>query len=756
MIFIWVLVVVVTFGVQAEAQNEIFINELHYDNVGTDTGEFIEIAGPAGTSLSGWSIALYNGHINRRSVYAIIDLSGVIPNQQEGFGTLAFYKSRIQNGEPDGLVLLSPDHEVVQFLSYEGRFQAVSGPAQGMVSHDIGVSESASTPIGQSLQLKGHGRRYADFTFHARSVQSPGRVNDGQTFGELLPSGPSTVSIMAIQGAGHRSPYEGREVRTRGIVTVVTDFGFYLQDAAGDHDPATSDAVFIYTGDTPNLQVGDEVALHGEVSEYLPGWDIDNLTTTEVTLPEITVLRRGQSLPQPVVIGRDRHPPVSVIEDDAFQAFDVQSDGIDFYESLEGMLVTLPQFQAVSATNRYGEIMGVVNLGREATGRNAAKGLTINAHDLNPERLQIDSDLLDTFSPDVEVGDELGDITGVIGYAFGNYAVRALSRPSVVTPHRRDRETTALTGDIDHITVATMNVENLDPGDGPRFGKLAEIAVQQLRSPDIIALQEIQDNSGPADDGTVDAHDTYTKLIAAIQEVGGPLYMYCDIAPENNRDGGQPGGNIRVGFLYNPTRVEAVERGQASATQATAVQLTSAGPQLTLSPGRIDPTHSAFAHSRKPLAAEFWVQGKRLFVIVTHFVSKWGSSPLFGAFQPAIDVGVEQRTEQAWAVRRFVEQLLSADPGANVVVLGDFNDFHFSPPLTVLTGAGLFNLTETLPEAERWTYIFEGNSQALDHILVSPSLRYGATYDIVHVNAGFRESEQASDHDPSIVRLTLR
>ncbi len=753
----WLLAMTVSLSAHAHAQTTVFINELHYDNVGTDTGEFIEIAGPVGTNLTGWSIAFYNGHVNRRRVYDTIALNGTIPDQQHGFGTLAFFKTRLQNGGPDGLALLDPSGEVVQFLSYEGRFQAASGPAAGMMSTDIGVSEPSSTPVGQSLQLKGTGQTYEDFTFSPRSDASPGHTNDGQTFDQPDTSpGPPVVSIMAIQGAAHTSPYENREVRTSGVVTVVTDSGFYLQDPVGDQNIATSDALFIYTGAAPGIQVGDAMEVHGQVSEYLPGWDIDNLTTTEIAFPAIIVQSSGHPLPPPVVIGRDRQPPTSVIEDDELQQFDAQTDGIDFYESLEGMRVTIPQFQAVSSTNRYGEIFGVANGGRHATGRNSIKGLTVSAHDMNPERLQIDNNLLDTFSPDVQVGDELGDVTGVMDYAYGNYEVLTLSQPQVFKQHQLSREITDFMGGHDQLTVATMNVENLDPGDGRRFDELATIIVGHLRSPDILGLQEIQDNSGRADDGTVDASHTYSKLINAIHTAGGPAYEFRDIAPENNRDGGQPGGNIRVGFLWNPVRVQGIDRGDAGPTQATTIQATPQGPQLTLSPGRIDPANAAFSHSRKPLAGEFLFQGKRLFVIVTHWVSKWGSSPLFGAFQPAIDTGLEQRVQQARVVRQFVEQLLEADANAKVIILGDFNDFQFSRPLSILTGSGLLNLTETLPETERWTYLFQGNAQALDHILVSPSLQAGARYDIVHVNAGFSEAKQASDHDPSVAQFTIR
>ena len=168
---------------RASAQTDVFINEIHYDNDGTDTGEAIEIAGPAGTDLAGWSIVLYNG--SGGAVYNTTGLSGTIPDQDNGYGTLIFtYPSNgIQNGSPDGIALVAPGDVVVQFLSYEGTFTAVGGPADGLASVDIGVQEGSSTPAGDSLQLVGTGTTYADFAWSGPATSSYGAVNAGQSFG---------------------------------------------------------------------------------------------------------------------------------------------------------------------------------------------------------------------------------------------------------------------------------------------------------------------------------------------------------------------------------------------------------------------------------------------------------------------------------------------------------------------------------------------------------------------------------------------
>ena len=157
-----------------------WINELHYDNTGADTGEFVEIAGPAGTDLSGWTIVGYNG--NGGAVYKTTNLSGVLPDLGNCVGTLAFFISGIQNGAPDGLALVDDLAVVRQFLSYEGVLVAANGPAIGATSTNIGVSESGFTPVGQSLQLGGTGSGYDDFTWQPAQAETPDLVNAGQTF----------------------------------------------------------------------------------------------------------------------------------------------------------------------------------------------------------------------------------------------------------------------------------------------------------------------------------------------------------------------------------------------------------------------------------------------------------------------------------------------------------------------------------------------------------------------------------------------
>jgi predicted extracellular nuclease len=186
-VMVAVLVSLVTKGAPLRAQTAVFINEIHYDNAGTDEGEAIEIAGPAGTDLTGWSLVLYNG--SGGVVYNTTPLNGTIPDQQNGYGTIfvSYPTNGIQNGAPDGVALVDADNNVVQFLSYEGSFMAVDGPAGGLTSTDIGVAEESSSPVGYSLQLVGSGTMYEDFTWDAAQPSTFGAVNTGQSFGSGTP-----------------------------------------------------------------------------------------------------------------------------------------------------------------------------------------------------------------------------------------------------------------------------------------------------------------------------------------------------------------------------------------------------------------------------------------------------------------------------------------------------------------------------------------------------------------------------------------
>jgi predicted extracellular nuclease len=244
-------------------------------------------------------------------------------------------------------------------------------------------------------------------------------------------------SIEAIQGPGHRSPHEGELVSTIGVVTAVDTNGFYLESPAVDEDPATSSGIFVFTGSAPAVFVGDEIQVSGRVTEFVSGGDAEHLSVTEIVDPTLDALF-GEGVPLPVatVVGEGgRVPPSEVIDDDGLAVFDPDRDGIDFYESLEGMRVRLPEPVAVGPLLAFNEFWVVVDSGRGATGRSQRESLVLREGDANPERIQVqlDAGLLPGAPSPERVGDRLGDVVGVVTYGFGNFEVRP-TEPS--TPWR--------------------------------------------------------------------------------------------------------------------------------------------------------------------------------------------------------------------------------------------------------------------------------------------------------------------------------
>ncbi len=275
----------------------IFINEFHYDNVGTDVNEGIEVAGTAGLDLAGYSLVLYNG--NGGITYGTLNLSGVLPNQDNGFGAIFFAVPNLQNGAPDGFALVNPDQEVIQFLSYEGSFVAVGGPADGLTSEDVGVTQGSSTPVGTSLQLQGTGNKYEDFTWSESISNTYNQVNTGQSFGGIIVN-PQPVLISIAEA---RTKPQGAKVLVRGVLTAADQFGgpAFIQDATGGipvfDSQVHGEGIF---------QIGDEIEILATLGAFNQQIQLGNIEELElissgnvvtpkvVSIVEITPALEGQ------------------------------------------------------------------------------------------------------------------------------------------------------------------------------------------------------------------------------------------------------------------------------------------------------------------------------------------------------------------------------------------------------------------------------------------------------------------------------
>ena len=575
---------------------------------------------------------------------------------------------------------------------------------------------------------------------------------------------PEGEKINEIQGAGHTSPLENRPVyNVYGIVTAIRADGFYLQDPNPDDDPATSEGVFVHSGMVPGIKAGDEVLVNAVVEEYNAGGiGSTYLTITQLENPHIEVISSENDLPEPVILGEGgRIPPSEVIKEGVngsasnSDLFDPEINGLDFYESLEGMRVQVNDAVAVSGTNQYKEIAVVGDNGARAGVMTPRGGLVIQADDFNPERIILDDGMRQI--PFVTTGDKAdGPIVGVLDYTYGNYKLQATQSVSFSPAGLAPESPIAPVGE-GQIRIADYNILNMSGKDLDRAEYLANQIVNEMASPDIIGFQEIQDEDGSTSTQSLSADGTYQIIIDAILAAGGPEYGFVDIDPELNRDGGVPGGNIRVGFIYRLDRgISLVEGQEGDATTATEVLNVDGELALSLNPGRIDPTNVAFGDSRKPLVVAFDINGEIFYLINNHFNSKSGDSALFGDEQPPVLESEVQRLLQAQVVHDFVADMLAVDPEANIVVMGDLNDFQFSPPVLLLQGEILTNLVGTLPVEERYSYIYDGNSQVLDQMLVSQNTYDKLVeYDVLHLNSEFDYQNRFSDHDPVLAVFDL-
>lgn len=565
---------------------------------------------------------------------------------------------------------------------------------------------------------------------------------------------PLQLRIHDIQGAAQRSPYEGKEVaQVEGIVTMVKGkTSFYLQEADDqvDSDEGTSEGILVYRS-AHGLKVGDKVSIDGSIKEYqeLGYADSADLTTTEIVASAIRLQASNQPLPAPTIIGEQgRAIPDQIASSDGLAGYNANRYSIDFYESLEGMRIQLNDASIIGPYTY--EIPVTVDL-KSSPLVTPAGGLVIDHNQWNAKRLLISAKPTQT----VSTGDQFaGALHGIMSYSYSNFKILPEGTLPPIIDHGLQREVSTLQNGSKQLTIASFNVENFwdNPKDKEKTTRIADDVVNHLRNPDILGLMEVQDNNGETNDGTTDASQSFAALIKDIQLAGGPTYQYASIAPQDQQDGGAPGGNIRVGFLYNPARVSLPVATNGAGDSVTATTYGANG--LTYNPGRIAPTEEAFANSRKSLAAQFVFNGESVIVIANHFNSKGGDQALYGSIQPPVRSSEIQRAKQATLLNQFVKQTLSQNSQANVVLLGDFNDFQFSNTINVLKGQELTNLVDTLPANERYSYVYEGNSQTLDHILMTANIANRAQLDIVHINSDFMEADgRVSDHDPLLARI---
>ncbi|KAG8751010.1 hypothetical protein FRC14_008215, partial [Serendipita sp. 396] len=367
----------------------------------------------------------------------------------------------------------------------------------------------------------------------------------------LLPLAARAIEISEVQGNTFLSPYNGKTVTgVTGLVTANSSSGFYLSSNSAGGSPY-GNAIYVYsTSKTVLAQVavGDIVSLNGKVQEYRSS--VDYLFLTEITSPtNITKLSSGNAV-TPIVIGAEGlHPPTQ-----QFTSLDVggplsvpnnvtqvstanptlQPDkyGFDFWEGLSGQLVKITKPTAIAYPNSFKDFW--VRGDWPVTGLNQRGGLTITTGsdglpDMNPEAIIIGAPLDGTNNPDVWMGSTVNDIVGVATYAFGFYRILPLTAPQVIAHNETSQAPTTLTVPTDDanctLTFGDYNVENMTWNSTHLPLAAAQIG-DYLKNPDLVFLQEIQDDTGPTDDGVVSSNKTLQTFVDAIAAHSG-LCLHC-------------------------------------------------------------------------------------------------------------------------------------------------------------------------------------------------------------------------------------
>ena len=573
------------------------------------------------------------------------------------------------------------------------------------------------------------------------------------------------VAISQVQGAGHRSPYDGQEVYcVKGIVTAIDGGGFYIQSETPDEDPSTSEGIYIDLLAFATVKIGDEVMISSaEVREYNPaGIGENSLSRTSLRTREVEVLSSGNDLPMPVLIGEaGRQIPDRIIENDVngyvgrnTALFDPDEDGMDFFESLESMRVQVNNAIVVNSINSYNEVIVVADRGKNASGLNPAGVVLLAEDDSNPERIMLDDKFIRM--PNLLVGDVFTQpIVGIVDYDFGNYKIQPTEKivfqDMGLVNKITDVELDVLTST--QISVANLNLLNLSHLESPvRVAGFASMIVNDLGSPDILVLQEVMDDDGRLNSAVVSAEKNLASFAGAIKEKGGPDYRWFNIDPERNTDGGVNGGNIRVVIMFRLDRgLRFLSATPGKAGQEVGLKGQGTDLALTNNPGLIWPNNYAFGQSRKPIVAQFQFMDQNFFVIGVHFNSKGPDGPLNGDRQPPNLDSEKQRIAQAKAVNGFVKDILERDPHAKILVSGDLNDFPWTESIQTLAGTQLTNLFDTIDRELWFTYIHEGNAQVMDQMLVSESFMQNfSTFRPLNLNSVLAADDQLSDHDPII------
>jgi predicted extracellular nuclease len=731
------------------AEVVLLVNEIDYDQPGTDASEFVEIknAGTGAVNLDAYALVLVNG--TGTTVYQTIDLPPVLLAAGDYFVVCASAAATpecdldvapdtnlVQNGAPDAVAVVL-GATVLDTVSYEGDTGAPYTEGSGVGLEDSGAANFIS--IGRFPDGADTGVNNVDLS---PGCITPGEANSGATTG-CNPPGVVEAEIFAIQGAGLVSPLALQTVRTLdNVVTALAGDGFFIQtpDARADADPETSNGIFVFTGAAPLVAVGDVVDVQGLAQEFFDFTEIGGTVS-------VTIDSSGAALP-------------------AFVPFDGatpspnQPQPATEYERYEGMRVAVVAGSVGGPNQRFGvDPLAEVHVTASASRAFREPGILfpglpgLPVWDGNPEVFELDPDRLGLANAEIPAGSSFS-ATGVLGFEFGGFELwpTALSFTPAALP-RPVRERTAA-----EYTVGSLNLFRLfddvdDPGIDEtvvstaeyqrRLEKFSRYIREVMKSPDILAVEEAE---------KVQVLDALAARILA-DDAG---VVYSAYLFEGHDIGG-----IDTGFLVRATvQVQNVTQ---------------------LAAGELFSVDGSFLHDRPPVLLEATVPGAfdptAIQVIAVH------NRSLGGIEDPVDGPRVRQkRLEQAQSIATLVQDLQDGDPDVPLVVIGDFNAFEFSdgyvdavgqirgvfdPADNLLSGPDLVdpdldNQVLSLPAGERYSFVFDGSAQVLDHALTTgilSGLVRGFEYGRGNADAAVDRINdaatplRASDHDGAVLFL---
>ncbi len=600
-------------------------------------------------------------------------------------------------------------------------------------------------------------------------------------FGESGVSAQTLTPINAIQGDGNMSPFVGKQITTRGIVTAVLKKGFYIQtpDADIDKNPQTSEGIYVFGSEgVADVALGNLVEVSGTISEYRPRNANYGLSITEITRPKVQIISKDNALPAPVVLTMADMSP---------------GGKIDQMERFEGMRVKVEVLEVVAPTGGYqnaktgdvksdGVFFGVVSGTPRPFREPGVELITYLGEklpqktpffDMNPELLRVDSDSqIGSKAIDVTAGAILKNVTGVIDYYNNAYTlVIDANNPPIIEGNKTftkvspagDRET----------TVASFNIENFfndekDSDNAPRETILskddyqrrlnkASLAIRNVLSmPDVLGVAEVESLKvlkNLADKINADA-------VAANQ----PNPKYEAYLEEGNDIRG-----IDVGFLIKSTKVKVVKVEQLAKNEKLVTEGAKDFEKVFDRPPLLISVEVQDAKTDQPFAET---------VIMNHFKSYGGiNDPKDGN-----RVQNKRRLEAEWLANFLVERQ-KANPTERIFVMGDFNAFQFNDGYNDLIGilkgksnqdvltpsktayqTNLIDLIDYIDPKNRYSFNYNGSAQVLDHILVNkPAVQRILKFGIARVDADFpkiyindaNRPERLSDHDAPVVYLSL-